>query len=414
MTPRERFYRVASHPPKWPDKICNEFVGFRSAGILDEEPYGLKALADYIGVPDYADPIPDPVFGYTELDDRILNKFNTDFRYVPNRLLSSLPHEASLRGQLEVLPNGYLRGFYGTLWKPAYGTSRPYGIRSGIPRLHLAPDTEQPGAKLKSLQDIEDYPFWPDTESTKARHIMEVNAKKAGKLAKRLQETTDFAIVGGAAAYSSERHHFVRGFTQWFKDMKQNPEFYHAFATKMLQIGMDTNEIMLNAIGDYIDRVHAGPGDMGFQQGPMISLEHFREFCVPYQEKAITQIKKFTKARIYAHMCGSIHLYLEDLAAMGIDMVGQQINPNTFHMEPERLHRDFGDVITFWGGIDTQIVLVSYTKDMIRDWIRRVIYALAPGHVVASNHSIGPDAPPENIWFAHECIEEFSQLVYGT
>jgi uroporphyrinogen-III decarboxylase len=413
MTPRERFCRVTSHPPKWPDKICNEFVGFRTACILDEEPYGLKAVADYIGVPDYADPAPDPVFGYTEVDDRILEKFNTDFRYVPNRLLSSLPHETSLRGQIETLPNGYFRGFYGTLWKPAYGTSRSYGTRPGVPRLHLAPDAEQPGAQLKTLQDIEDYPYWPDTESTKARQIMESNARQAAKLAKRLHETTDYAIVGGAAAYSSERHHFVRGFTQWFKDLKKNPEFYHAFAAKMLQIGMDTNEIMLNAIGDYIDRVHAGPGDMGFQQGPMISLEHFREFCVPYQEKAIAQIKKFTKARIYAHMCGSIHLYLGDLAAMGIDMVGQQINPNTYHMEPERLHRDFGDIITFWGGLDTQIVLVSYNKEMIRDWVQRVIYALAPGHVVASNHSIGPDAAPENIWFAHECIEEFSKLVYG-
>ena len=65
MTPRERFYCVTEHPPKWPDRVCNEFPGFRSASILDEEPYGLGAVATYVGVPDYADPVPDPSWGYT-------------------------------------------------------------------------------------------------------------------------------------------------------------------------------------------------------------------------------------------------------------------------------------------------------------------------------------------------------------
>jgi uroporphyrinogen-III decarboxylase len=69
--------------------------------------------------------------------------------------------------------------------------------------------------------------------------------------------------------------------------------------------------------------------------------------------------------------------------------------------------------MNFWGGIDTQIVLANYTPDQIRDWVRRVMYALAPGHVVASNHAIQGDVPPQNIWAANEAIEEFSRAVYG-
>ena len=84
MSPRERFYRVTSHPPKWPDRICNEFIGGSGAvSILDEEPYGLKALADYIDIPDYSYPYPAPSLGYTHIDERILEKFNCDFRYIP-------------------------------------------------------------------------------------------------------------------------------------------------------------------------------------------------------------------------------------------------------------------------------------------------------------------------------------------
>jgi hypothetical protein len=57
MTPRERWYRVSSHPPKWPDRACKEFIrGSGTIAPLDQEPYGLKAIADYVGVPEYVDP----------------------------------------------------------------------------------------------------------------------------------------------------------------------------------------------------------------------------------------------------------------------------------------------------------------------------------------------------------------------
>jgi uroporphyrinogen decarboxylase len=168
-------------------------------------------------------------------------------------------------------------------------------------------------------------------------------------------------------------------------DIKKNPEFYHAFATKLWEIGRDLAEIYLNQVGDYVDRVSVTPGDLGTQRGPMVSLEDFREFVLPYVKKSCAFVRKYTGARIYAHACGSIHLYVKDLAEAGLDMIGQQITPYTFRMEPERLHRDYGDVMTFWGGVDTQVVLVRYTPDQIRDWVRRVIYGLAPGHVVASN-----------------------------
>jgi uroporphyrinogen-III decarboxylase len=69
--------------------------------------------------------------------------------------------------------------------------------------------------------------------------------------------------------------------------------------------------------------------------------------------------------------------------------------------------------MTFWGGMDAQAVLTRCTPDQIRDWVRRVIYALAPGHIVASNHAIQGNVPPQNIWAANEAVEEFSKTVYG-
>lgn len=390
MTPRERFLRAAEQ--KWTDKVCNEFVGgMQTVSIVDQKPYGYTALCEYLGITDYPRPISDPIWGDVKnVDVRILDKFGCDFRYVQR----GMPH-------LEELPNGYFRSQFGTLWRKGYGESR-----QGVPRLMLAPDNEQPAGKLKTTRDIEEYPFWPDTESNKARQTMEKEAAQAGGLARKLYKETDYAVAFcGSSPYSSERHRFTRGFTQSFTDMKTNPEFYHAFAGRMLQEGMDKAEIYLNAVGDYVDRVNAGPGDMGTQQGPMLSLEDFREFCLPYQVESFRLIRKYTKAKICAHMCGSFHLYVEDLARIGLDIIGQQIG--FAHMnEPERLKQDFGDKITFWGGIDTQIVLPRFSADRIRKWVKRCVETLSPGYITSANHVIERDVSPDKIWIAHKAIEE--------
>jgi uroporphyrinogen-III decarboxylase len=404
MTPRERWYRVSSHPPKWPDRVCKEFIGGGGGTApLDQAPHGLKALAERVGVPDYADPRPDPIWGYTRVDERILARFRCDFRY--------LPGGPSIYGDptdWRTLPNGYVQTGCGILWQPGYGTSR-----QGVPRLMVAPEAEQPGAQLRTIEDIDAYPHWPDTDRRRVREAVEATACAAGKLARRLHEETDFAISGGGAGYSTEQHYRVRGFTQWLRDMKRDPEFYHAFAGKLWQVGNDLATIYLNQVGDYVDRVSMTPGDLGTQRGPMVSLADFREFVLPYQRKNLASIRRYTKARTHAHACGSIHAYIADLADVGIDMIGQQITPHTFHMEPERLHRDYGTIMTFWGGVDTQTVLVQYPPDQIRAWVRRVIYGLAPGHVVASNHAIQGDVPPENILCANTAIDALSRTVYG-
>ena len=405
MTPRERWYRVSSHPPKWPDRVCKEFIGgSETVSVLDQEPYGLKALADYVGIPEYTDPQPDPIWGYTFVDERILEKFNCDFRYLP---ISG----SSIYGDPEEwrhLPDEWIQTWCGIVWQPAYGVSR-----QGVKRMMVAPDVHQPAAKLKTLKDIEEYPYWPNTDNQKTRKALEERACRAAKIAKKMHEETDYAISGGGFGCNAEHYYRVRGFNQWIMDVKKRREFYQAFATKIWEINRDLGEIYLNQVGDYVDRVSVTPGDLGMQSGPMLSIEDFRELVLPYVKKDLELVRKYTKARTCAHACGSMHMYVKDLAEAGLDMIGQQISPYVFRMEPERLHRDYGDVMSFWGGVDTQAVLVNHTPDQIREWIRRLMYALAPGHLVASNHAIQGDVPPQNILIANEAIEEFSRTIYG-
>lgn len=388
MTPRERFYLVTSHPPKWADRVCIEFPGASiTTNIVDQPPYGYRALCEFLGINDYAPPRSHSVWGgVLNIDERILEKFNVDFRYLP-------------RGEEppEVLPNGYIRvrRYFGMLWKSAYG------------RYSVVPDKETPARYLKTIEEIDDYPYWPDTESTQARRNIEQKAEELGKAAKKLHEETDYVISATPGSYDDERYRWIRGFDQWVIDMKKNPEFYHAFANKMLQVDMDKNEIVLNAIGDYIDRAMVGD-DYGTQRGGMISLKDFREFCKPYHKKSFDLIRKYSKAKIQLHSCGSIHMYIKDFVDIGLDIIGQQIG-FAKDMEPEKLKGDFGDMITFWGGMDTQRALVHWTPAQVKEWTKKCISILSPGYIIASNHTIERDTPPENIWAVHEAIEELTQ-----
>jgi uroporphyrinogen decarboxylase len=68
-------------------------------------------------------------------------------------------------------------------------------------------------------------------------------------------------------------------------------------------------------------------------------------------------------------------------------------------MEPERLKAEFGDRVTFWGGIDTQRILPFGTPDEVRAEVRRIIDILGPGggFVLNSVHNIQAEVPPENV-----------------
>ena len=63
------------------------------------------------------------------------------------------------------------------------------------------------------------------------------------------------------------------------------------------------------------------------------------------------------------------------------------------------LKREFGDDLTFWGGIDTQKVLPFCNPQEVKDEVLRRIEDLAPGggYVMASVHNIQSNTPPENI-----------------
>jgi uroporphyrinogen decarboxylase len=113
----------------------------------------------------------------------------------------------------------------------------------------------------------------------------------------------------------------------------------------------------------------------------------------------------------FLHSCGSIHALLPDLIEAGFDVINP-VQTNCLNMEPERLKKDFGRDITFWGGgVDTRQVLNHGTPAQVREDVLRRLEIFAPGGGFVFNtvHNILPDVPPENIVAMVDAVEEFNR-----
>jgi uroporphyrinogen decarboxylase len=80
-------------------------------------------------------------------------------------------------------------------------------------------------------------------------------------------------------------------------------------------------------------------------------------------------------------------------------------------MEPERLKREFGRDICFWGGgCDTRRVLPAGSPAEVRDHVLRQMEILAPGGGFVFNtvHNILPEVPPANIEAMFGAVDEFN------
>jgi len=79
-------------------------------------------------------------------------------------------------------------------------------------------------------------------------------------------------------------------------------------------------------------------------------------------------------------------------------------------MQPERLKKEFGSDVTFWGGgADTRTVLNRETPAQVKDHVRANVEILSPGggYIFNTIHNILPDVPPENIVAMFEAIDEY-------
>ena len=198
-------------------------------------------------------------------------------------------------------------------------------------------------------------------------------------------------------------------------DMAADEDFFTALMVKLKSLALGYVDALLRDVGPYVDVFVTGD-DLGMTAGPMMSPAAYRRLIKPHHAELLGAIKQHISGKMFFHTCGNIYRLLGDLADVGVDLLNPvQVSAGEMG-DTARLKREFGDRLSFCGGIDTRQVMPHGTPDDVRKEVRRRIKDLAPGggYVAAAVHCIQPDVPPENIVAMCEEVKEFGRYPIQT
>ena len=190
----------------------------------------------------------------------------------------------------------------------------------------------------------------------------EREAKYFKKEAEKLKDS-DKAVIGDVfASFSAED---IFGYEKAFMNLILEKDLTKYFMERLTDMFIRNFDIFYDSVGDIAD-IMMMHKDMGNQQGCMISPNLAKEIFFPNFKRFISHVKKRSNYYVMMHNCGSIYEFIPGLIDCGVDI----LNPVQFtanNMEPERLKKEFGKDICFWGGgVDTQHVLPFGTEEEVR------------------------------------------------
>ena len=224
--------------------------------------------------------------------------------------------------------------------------------------------------------------------------------------ARALRESTDRAIYATFGGNLVEIGEFAFRIDDFLYQLAADPRRIHKFLDELTELHLRNMEKYLGAIGEYIDLIGFGD-DLGMQTGPQMSPEMYREFFKPRHKILWNHARKLCPhIKVSLHCCGGVYPLLRDLIEAGLDA----INPVQFScadMETDRLKREFGRDMVFWGGgCDTQHLLANGTPEQVRKQVKKQVEILSPGggFVFQQVHNILADVPPENIIAMFETV----------
>lgn len=194
---------------------------------------------------------------------------------------------------------------------------------------------------------------------------------------------------------------FLRGFDEFLVDLMMAPERANALMDRVQHYLMEWTRHILEAGQGAFDMVEYND-DVGGQDGLLLSPRMWREFIKPRMAAFIRMCKQYD-VKIKYHSCGGIRPIIPDLIEIGVDVLNP-VQTLAAGMEPEALKRDFGDHLTFNGGVDTQQLLPYATKEAVAAHTQWLIDTLGKdgGFILGPAHVFQADVPIENVLAVYE------------
>ena len=374
MNSRERVIRAINHQE--PDRV----------------PIDLNPLHDfYINLKQYF---------HLEIDEKVKNNFAMEVIPHPSVLqklgidISSVKLGSPSGRKKAPRSDGLVEDDWGVLYKVV---SQPGGGSYY--------EVVKPPLADAKLPDLAHYPWSvPDLPG---------RGEEAEKDAKALFEETEFAILGRFGGPITETAIYMLGMENWMIRLASDPEFMEVLLTKITDFQIALDRIGLEATAKYLQIFKASGEDLGMQTGPLYSMKMFRDQLLPHLKRRFQAARKYLdgvnpSVKIMLHSCGSISKFLPDLIDAGIDIINP-IQPHAAAMNSADLKNNFGEKLTFHGGIDIQQVLPFGTKEEIESEVKTRVMDLGPGggYILAPAHNVQADVKPENIIYMIDAVKKY-------
>lgn len=223
-----------------------------------------------------------------------------------------------------------------------------------------------------------------------------------------LRASSERAIMVVAGCNLFEWGTFLRRIDNFLMDLVLDPLNVERLLDALLERHLKTLENVCAAVGDIADVLRMGD-DLGMDSGLFMQPALYRKLFKPRHAQLCAYVHQHSRMRTFLHSCGSLYPILPDLIEAGYEVLNP-VQINARQMEPERLKREFGKDLTFWGaGVDTRHILNHARPEEVKAHVRRNIEILAPGGGFIFNtvHNILPDVPPENVVAMFEVVDEY-------
>jgi len=413
MTSRERIRMAINH--KEADRVPIDFGAMRSTGIAT---IAYNKLREKMGIKKGLARMYDFVQQLAYPEKEIREAFHVDAIDVGQAFLKSDDYwrEWVLNDESRCLVPKYLnieidkestvllkdkQGLIlGKKPKSSLYVDQTYWIWKDIPRI---PDKFTEEDVTKHMWAVPTPPWHLDIFDDKDFELFVRNIRE-------LYETTNYAIMLSVGCNLFEAGTFLRRMDNFLCDIYLDKKGTERLLDFLVQKNLRLLNRVLEGVGKYVDILQFGD-DLGSQCGPFMSPDIFKKIFKPRYKKMWEFVHDKSDCKVFFHSCGSIYEFIPDLIDAGLDILNP-VQTTAANMEPERLKKEFGKYITFWGGgCDTQYILSTATPEKVKEDVKKRIDILAKdgGFVFNQIHNVLANVPPENVIAMFEAAYEYGR-----
>jgi len=302
-------------------------------------------------------------------EEAVLRLLGVDCRMVTTRYVGAKARE---------LPDGTYIDAWGTHRRTVTNEFSTYGEYAGHPL-----------AQAETVADVLDW----DWASADDWDVSDVRRQ-----CERLNAGTRYHLryeVGGIFEWSWA----LRGFERFLLDLVERPDVACAIMDRFTDIYIENTLRVIVAAGGLLDMVYTYD-DVGIQNGLLMSPRMWRRYILPRHQRLNSAIRAAKyPVKIMYHSCGAVFPLIGPfIDEMGIDVLNP-LQPRAAGMDMARIKAEFGDRLSFHGGIDIQETLPHGTPDDVQAEVRERCELLGRGggYICTSAHYLQADTPLENI-----------------